>query len=544
MATTQSDPNPHLTPRPPKRTFRITALPYWEFVLFAVLAVVTVAGVVVVHRLTQPVPTQAQAPVLRPHFVVASYSAATTHPPPTPTATLLLDEVTHPFVAFATTPVPDDAIQAKQALPVRVPPATATPFVAASLSPWAQLAEDSALYSAPQLNAPQHGRVVAGELVQLDAWVGDWWLVHGANGDGWLNKTVVVADVEAVGHVPFAAAAAPAAAAGVLLNGGNLRAQPALDAPVVAGVDHGDVLMVVGQTPGWWQVRTAAFAGWLHMSLVTLDARSTQIAAKFAPPAPRANPQGEIRIASANLPTIKPTVVPKPQPPRVVPTRRALPTQTPRPAPTRAAPPAQPPRATPTRSAPAAPSWPVAAGPGNLVHLVGVSAPHPYLAPGAVGAFNRARSRVLRASGVDYLKSLGEAFRSIGFTSNKPGVAERSWHKAGRAIDVAQWFTVGGRQGVVFIPDQSAPGLWRVLLRTARQDGSLGAWYGPKALGRRAVAAYYVDVTTILLSEGWTRVRSYEGVSEAWHYELKAGLSWRQAMLQLYPKRTVNAYYP
>ncbi|GAC1536977.1 MAG: hypothetical protein NVS4B8_00350 [Herpetosiphon sp.] len=148
------------------------------------------------------------------------------------------------------------------------------------------------------------------------------------------------------------------------------------------------------------------------------------------------------------------------------------------------------------------------------------------------------------ASGVDYLSQLDDAFRSVGFTTNKPGVANRSWHKAGRAIDLSQWFVVQGQQGIVFLPDPNNAGLWRALLRCARQDGTLGRWYDAQRTTGYGPAAYYIDVTTILENEGWTRIGSNAGVTEAWHYELHSGLTWYGAMEQLYAATTLRRFFP
>ncbi len=120
--------------------------------------------------------------------------------------------------------------------------------------------------------------------------------------------------------------------------------------------------------------------------------------------------------------------------------------------------------------------------PGQLNVLPNVVAPNPRLVADAVGPFLRARTRVLQASGVDYLGRLADVFRGVSYETSKPGVASMSWHKAGRAIDVAQAFNVKGVEGVVFVRDAASPRYYRVLIRCAKQDGSLGNYYGPSHL--------------------------------------------------------------
>ncbi|MBA3945898.1 MAG: SH3 domain-containing protein [Herpetosiphonaceae bacterium] len=424
-----------------------------------------------------------------------------------------------------TSPAPAPLAQAPgeptASLSTTAPPTT----TAGVIEPWAEVWNGGNLRSAPGVDAAVVGSVRAGDHVRLAGWASDWWWVHTADGDGWLSESLLIVDPEAIEHVPFVVQAAPRQAAAQVINGGNLRDSPDGTANIVAGVDAGDVLQFVGQAHGWWQVRTAAATSWIHSSLVKLDPRGAQTipaipmvavanSSTTAMSAQRAKQQAVLPGAS------QPALLMRSTPPRRASdgTLRLAPQ-------------------------PVLSHWPTEEGPGNLVRLTDVDAPHAFLASGAVGPFNRARTRILQASGVDYLGQLDDAFRSIGFVTHKAGVADRSWHKAGRAIDVAQWLTVGGQQGVVFIRDASTPGLWRVLVRSARQDGSHGGWYGRAALQGRGPAAYYVDATAILQAEGWQRIGSNAGVTEAWHYQYMGGLSWWQAMAQLYGVKVLQAFY-
>ena len=533
----------------------------------------TLAGAVV-YRSPRPAALAAVVPVLptaRPTPRPARLAATTSGASP---AT--------PAVAFAPTAV-SASPQAPTPAHARAPQPTA-PY------PWAEIWAEGNLRTAPTLDAAVIRIVPAGTAMQLLGWADDWWWIRDADGEGWVSETLLTFDPEAVAHVPFVVAAVPALPAALIINGGNLRQGPEVAAPIVGGVDAEDVLLVLAQDGDWLRVQSAETTAWLHASLAVVHPQGAQsiptwqvavapaapavVAAAPAPVPPKTGPRPPVAAAPTAGKAPAPASAPQPQAP-AAPKPAAPKPQAPvavNPIAPQPQAPAAPKPAAPKPQIPAAPKpqipsvpkpvvpvvpkpanpvapkpaagWPVADGPGNLIRLVDVNAPRPFIAPGAVASFNRVRSRILRASGVDYLGRLDEAFRSIGFQSSKPGVANRSWHKAGRAIDVVQWFKVGGRQGVVFIRDKNAGGLWRVLLRCARQDGSLGRWYTTAETQRRGPAAYYVDVTTIMTSEGWTRIYGYQNVTEAWHYEYRAGLTWRQAMRQLYSAGLVNRMFP
>ena len=294
----------------------------------------------------------------------------------------------------------------------------------------------------------------------------------------------------------------------LVANGGNVRAGPGMEYEVVAIVEAGTPIQPRGLVDGWYKVKLNDVTGWIKSSLVHIPATPTPV----------------------------PTVAPTP-PPQVV---KAKPTPPKTSKPATAAPPI---KSMSTNTAPIQPAWSINLQPGTLVRLPGVVAPQPMLIADAAAPFLRARARILQASGVDYLSRLDDAFRSVNFETDKPGVASESWHKAGRAFDVASSRVVGGGEGVAFIRDPANRKLYRVLLRCSRQDGSLGTWYTSRqAAGRRA--GYYVDVTTILLSEGFQRIPPSGSVSEAWHYEYHPGLKWSTAMQQLYKLGTLRRLFP
>ena len=147
-----------------------------------------------------------------------------------------------------------------------------------------------------------------------------------------------------------------------------------------------------------------------------------------------------------------------------------------------------------------------------------------------------------------------------------------SWHKTGRALDMALEYKADGvDQMVISREDLGEQVFWRMYLRTAHQDGSQGEplkdnpwrfWWQivaaeePQAYdagGKRLLipSGYYVDITALAKRHGWERIASYaiEGDyhwntdsngTEYWHYERTDGLNWWDAMLQIYPVETLE----
>ena len=66
------------------------------------------------------------------------------------------------------------------------------------------------------------------------------------------------------------------------------------------------------------------------------------------------------------------------------------------------------------------------------------SAGDPRMHPKAAARFNKLRRTVSENSGVDFLAKCGDVLRPANYKSTKDGVADRSWHKTGRAFDYDQ----------------------------------------------------------------------------------------------------------
>lgn len=185
---------------------------------------------------------------------------------------------------------------------------------------------------------------------------------------------------------------------------------------------------------------------------------------------------------------------------------------------------------------------------------------------------------VLRASGWDFLRSTLGSWRNIDQVRKKElytyDYGFLSWHKAGRALDLALEYKVDGvDQMLLTREDLGEQVYWRLYLRTAKQDGSMGEplrenpwqfwWHivpadDPQAYdaGGRQVgipSGYYVDVTALGKLHGWERIACYaiagdyhwatdSNGTEYWHYERTDGLTWWEAMLQIYPPETLEKH--
>lgn len=185
---------------------------------------------------------------------------------------------------------------------------------------------------------------------------------------------------------------------------------------------------------------------------------------------------------------------------------------------------------------------------------------------------------VLQASGWDFLRQTLGSWRNIDQVRKKALYAYDygylSWHKTGRALDLALEFKVDGvDQMVLAREDLGSNVFWRIYLRTARQDGSQGEplkenrwrhwWHIVPAEEPEAYAAggkrlpipggYYVDVTALAKRHGWERIACYaiEGDyhwltdsngTEYWHYQRTDGLIWWEAMSQIYEPEVLEEH--
>lgn len=174
----------------------------------------------------------------------------------------------------------------------------------------------------------------------------------------------------------------------------------------------------------------------------------------------------------------------------------------------------------------------------SILVSVKTSTPDPRMAlmhPNAASRFNKLRDAVRLGSGVDFLAKCGDVLRSAGFVSNKDGVANRSWHKTGRAFDydqeskslLIQSEIIGGKQ------------YFRTFLLCADQSGKLGSLKTVRDMRRFAKTAYVFDFTDAAAHYGFERIPAWKGWErnynrrEFWHYQYDEGLTWQAAINQL-----------
>jgi TolB protein len=194
----------------------------------------------------------------------------------------------------------------------------------------------------------------------------------------------------------------------------------------------------------------------------------------------------------------------------------------------------------------------------GLTTLQHVEALQPQLSADVVHSYQRLRQQTLDASGYDFLGELYDAWRGL----DHPDNTFMSWHTAGRAIDVYDWYQQSGDR-ILYTARQNMGGqtYFRIFLRTAQQDGSQGKplreslWETDRGLAgsqsfnseMRQIApidGYFVDFTDLAEREGWTRIpaltppdgdwtTNYLGL-EFWHYERRDQMTWYTAMQRIF----------
>jgi TolB protein len=197
--------------------------------------------------------------------------------------------------------------------------------------------------------------------------------------------------------------------------------------------------------------------------------------------------------------------------------------------------------------------------PPYLLWEVDVDAPSPYLSDRVDQSFAALRERVIEEAGWDFLGQVDNMYATIS-AKPLPGQVSRSWDKAGRAFDFYYRYPLADDPQVEIVrEDQGFQTMWRVYLKAAQQDGSQGqplrklpwdfrARYGFDPLyydqGGKwkdyIPAGYYVDFTDLAADYGWYPVAAaenwrtlFQGI-RYWRFENHQGLTWEQAMLEIY----------
>lgn len=197
----------------------------------------------------------------------------------------------------------------------------------------------------------------------------------------------------------------------------------------------------------------------------------------------------------------------------------------------------------------------------QLITLAEIDAPYPLLSERVGDTFAALRAATADAVSWDFLATLENAF--VPMTTLLDHGIQENWLYTGRAIAVNQAALDAGWLTIVR-EDYGTQTYWRVYLRTRFQDGSSGQvlkelpWNlnarlrgDPQAYenGGQAVEeippGYWFDFTALALEFGWQR----QPALSTWHHDFNAanynvfthseGLSWRQAMLDIYPSEAI-----
>ena len=171
----------------------------------------------------------------------------------------------------------------------------------------------------------------------------------------------------------------------------------------------------------------------------------------------------------------------------------------------------------------------------NVLVKISAEAPIPKLHRTAAVAFEKLRIAVRNGSGIDFLAKLGDALRPANFVSDKDGVANRSWHKTGRAFDYDQTCS----KLIIVSEPRGGTQYFRTYLLCADQSGRLGVKKTLRDYRGGSASGYVFDFTAAAESLGFKRIPAWSGWQknynrrEFWHYQMDEGLTWAAAMAQL-----------
>ncbi len=181
-------------------------------------------------------------------------------------------------------------------------------------------------------------------------------------------------------------------------------------------------------------------------------------------------------------------------------------------------------------------------------------------------SFTALRQRVVTEAGWDYLATLGSAWLPMDYVP-PTGHSRMNWHLCGRAIALDQQPSESDPPQIALVrEDVGNVTYWRVYLRAARQDGSMGeplreAVWDLNARddgGRAAVeggamgeppSGYYVDFTALAADYGWERLpslwrwRYFWPDIRWWEYQRPDGLTWWECMLEVFEPEEIEAVF-
>ncbi len=213
---------------------------------------------------------------------------------------------------------------------------------------------------------------------------------------------------------------------------------------------------------------------------------------------------------------------------------------------------------------------PVAGPPYMLVPLPNVDSGGGELLSDRVNeSFNALRQRVIEETGWDYLANLSSAWLPITYTPPS-GHSRMTWYVCGRAIGLdREPYEEDEPRVELTREDVGNITYWRVFVRAAEQDGSMGeplreaVWdlnarqQGGSAMVEggapkpRIPSGHYVDFTTLASDYGWERVpslwrwRYFWPDIRWWRFRKTDDLTWWECMLEVFePKKIEAAFGP
>jgi len=206
-------------------------------------------------------------------------------------------------------------------------------------------------------------------------------------------------------------------------------------------------------------------------------------------------------------------------------------------------------------------------GRAGVVPIGNLTAPYPYLHDAVDEAYDALRAETHQEIGWNFLDTLSSAFEPL--TAPPPPNAGVNWLYTGRAFAVnptpyyASWM-------VILRENIGSQIYWRVYLRARYQDGSQGEpiirtpWdfstrytgdplsYEKGGSEGSIPPGYWIDFTDLAAAYGWQRLsalptwRTYFEATRFGQFYLDGGLSWEEAMQNIYPPEALatRTYVP
>jgi TolB protein len=198
----------------------------------------------------------------------------------------------------------------------------------------------------------------------------------------------------------------------------------------------------------------------------------------------------------------------------------------------------------------------------ELLPLSNVDTAYAQLNALALPYFDALRARSAQALGWDLLSNLENAYLPLNVPL--PPDRQSDWLYSGRAFSLIDGLLAADWLRVVR-EDFAGETYWRVYVRTANQDGSYGqpmqetswdfdarfsgdneAYQAGGRLSENIASGYWLDFSQLAGDFAWERLPSlsnwrsyYQGTLFA-EFALRQGLSWEDAMLQLYPPEVLT----